>query len=384
MITDPYSPVGPGQLTAVVQAMVDPVAVIDGDDRLVEANRAAAELFACSREQTPGIPVADVVPADQWTVLRPALARCRAGEPVEMVEVEVPAAAGAPTPTRALELSFSLLAGGGGPGGDVVLMVGRDLTGIRRRHAGPVGQALQAGEARRVESLATFARGLAHDLNNLLAVIQGSAEQLDAVGAARGAERQAARRIIAAGARVAELARQLLVIGHTPTPQLERLDLRLLLPDWVHDFERQGGDRITVRVTLAAQPVVVLADPGMLEEALAAILANCADAMPEGGEVVVALTTVHQGERAGWEPGPYARLAVTDTGGGMSADVAARAVEPMFTTKPRARGTGMGLAVARAMVAGMNGHIAIESVVGEGTTVCVLLPLVPPFERSCG
>jgi len=365
--------------------MVDPVAVIDGDNRLVEANPAAAGLAGLGRDELRSVAVADLVPVAQWRELHDLLARCRAGERVEAMEMDIPAPGGSRAATLPMELTFSLLTGVPGTTGDAVLVVARDLTRIRRTHAAVLSRALQATETRRVESLATFARGLAHDLNNLLAVIQGSAEQLDLTGSARVPERQAAQRIIAAGARVAELARQLLVIGHTPGPELEAIDLGPRLAHWGRELEQRGGHRITAHLTRPTRPVVVLADPALLEEALAAIVANCADAMPDGGEVAIDVTTVtHQAEEAGWAPGKYARLAITDTGGGMAPEVAARALEPMFTTKPRGRGTGMGLAVARALVSSMNGHLVIESAEGEGTTVYLLLPLVPPSDEANG
>src|SRR5262249_46962887 len=108
------------------------------------------------------------------------------------------------------------------------------------------------------------------------------------------------------------------------------------------------------------------------------LFTNASDAMPDGGQIRVAIEPAALAERdrrpEGIAPGRYARLTVTDTGHGMAREVAARIFEPRFTTKPSGRGSGMGLAVVQGIVQGYGGAIECTSAPGQGTTFQVLLP----------
>lgn len=372
------------RVSAVLHQMADPMVLIDADDRLVEANDAAAGWLGRRRDQIVGARVEDLVPTHRWPAFRALLTRCRAGERIDGLQAEVPDSSG--TTTVPVLVSFLLVSRTDATGGDVAV-VARDLTGVKRSQAALFSVTQRFAEARRNESLATFALGMAHDLNNLLTVIQGSAEQLEQ-GVTSPSLTRTARRIITAGRRAAILTDQLLAISQSRPPRLDRVDLSRLLADRRHDLERHSDDRIMVRLAIPADSVIVLADPALIDEVLASVLANSAEAMPSGGTVDIELTTttVDDGVAAelGVAPGVHAQLAITDRGEGMPPEVMARAFEPMFTTKSRGRSTGLGLAVARSMVTSMDGHIAIDSEVGRGTTIIVLLPLAPESRGGGG
>src|SRR5262249_21978009 len=119
----------------------------------------------------------------------------------------------------------------------------------------------------------------------------------------------------------------------------------------------------------------VYLDPGQLEQVLVNLAVNARDAMPGGGELTIETGTVVVDEYlAGPRPGRYARLRVADTGTGMSKDTVDRAFEPFFTTKPKGQGTGLGLATIYGIVTSAGGDVQIDSEVGRGTTITVLLP----------
>jgi two-component system, cell cycle sensor histidine kinase and response regulator CckA len=132
---------------------------------------------------------------------------------------------------------------------------------------------------------------------------------------------------------------------------------------------------IRVRLDLWPEPLGILAEPSALERVLLNLLLNAYDAMPDGG-VVTITTAIDHGGAAGihdMRPDPYARLIITDTGRGMTAEVKDRLFHGVFTTKPN--GTGLGLRSVASTIRQHQGRISVESEPGQGTSVTVMLPL---------
>jgi len=129
---------------------------------------------------------------------------------------------------------------------------------------------------------------------------------------------------------------------------------------------------------LRERPAAALADPNQLELAILNLCVNARDAMPDGGELRIETANVVLSARLAQEfritPGPYLRIAVTDTGIGMSEEVAARAFDPFFTTKGVGKGTGLGLSQVFGFVRQTGGHVTITTAEGRGTTICLYLP----------
>jgi len=140
------------------------------------------------------------------------------------------------------------------------------------------------------------------------------------------------------------------------------------------------GSHITLQLDLAADAPDIYADPGRIGQALLNLADNARDAMPDGGTLTIATASTHvtdQGARhigPGIHPGHYAKLTVTDSGTGMSPEVAARAFEPFFTTKELSHGTGLGLSTVHGVITQAGGGVIITSEPGAGSTFHIFIP----------
>ncbi len=148
-------------------------------------------------------------------------------------------------------------------------------------------------------------------------------------------------------------------------------------------FGRTVGPSIRIEASLANEPWPILCDPHQLESVLLNLVLNARDAMPEGGQLLIATANTVLRDRRGrskeWPPqevppGDYVALSVADRGIGMTSDVLARAFDPFFTTKPIGQGTGLGLSMVYGFVQQSGGHVHLRSEVGQGTTVAIYLP----------
>src|ERR1051325_5138298 len=241
-----------------------------------------------------------------------------------------------PDPLDIAEVSIASFHGGGQP---LVQAGVRDQSARRA-----LEQRLQ--DVQKMEALGRLASGVAHDLNNLLTVIQGYGALLEKVVADGGEARRFLDEVNAAGQRASSLTHQLLA------------------------FSR--------RQVLQPRLVDVNEELARLEQVIVNLAVNALDAMPGGGELTLATGLVPApGPLAIDDPNagaPWVRLQARDTGVGMSADVLAHLFEPFFTTKERGKGTGLGLASVYGAVRQSGGDIRVQSVPGQGTTFEVLLP----------
>jgi PAS domain S-box-containing protein len=251
----------------------------------------------------------------------------------------------------------------------------------------------QLHQSQRLESIGQLAGGIAHDFNNLLVVILNYAtfvlDGLDGPpapdpqdeAAARLALRDDVEQIRRAAERAAALTHQLLIFGRADAVSPEVLDLNMVVEDLDKLLRRTIAER--VRLTTNLQPGLwpVVVDRGQMEQVLVNLAVNARDAMPGGGalDVLTANVDVPPGADPALpsEAGRYVRLTVSDTGTGMTADVAERAFEPFFTTKPRGEGAGLGLATVYGAVANAGGLVRLDTQPGVGTTFNVYLPISP-------
>jgi PAS domain S-box-containing protein len=255
-----------------------------------------------------------------------------------------------------------------------VVTVIRDTTEVVRA-------AERLHQTEKMEALGQLAGGIAHDFNNQLTAVHGYAELL--VSRVDEPEvREYATAIAQIARRSADLTRQLLAFARKGMARSVPLDLHMVIGDMVSMLARTIDPRITISSRLEASIAVIKGDPAQLQSALLNLALNARDAMPEGGELTFSSDVVEAGGEArrglpaGLGTGEHLRVCVSDTGVGMTDDVRRRLFEPFFTTKGPGRGTGMGLAAVYGTVTSHQGAIQVDSEVGRGTTVTILLPLV--------
>jgi PAS domain S-box-containing protein len=223
-------------------------------------------------------------------------------------------------------------------------------------------------QAEKLEALGQLTGSVAHDFNNLLTVIAGG---LHVLGRSLDPERQ--RTILGemqhAVERGTELTRRLLASARRSKANPQPVDLAKLLGGMRGILERTLGPDI--RLKLKYEPYLwhVNADAGEIEMALLNLAINARDAMPEGGKVTFTAENISEGEAGG-----SVRIAVRDTGIGMTPEGRERAFEPFFSTKAPGRGTGLGLSQVQGFAERSGGSVELESEPGKGTTVSIILP----------
>ncbi|MGZ8352654.1 MAG: ATP-binding protein [Allosphingosinicella sp.] len=228
----------------------------------------------------------------------------------------------------------------------------------------------QLRQAQKMQALGQLTGGIAHDFNNLLTVIQGSADILRRPGIAEAKRIRFAEAIVQTAGRAAALTAQLLAFARRQPLQPEVIDLNAKIEGMTDLLDRTLGERVEIRTDLTEGLCAIEVDPAQLESAILNVAVNARDAMPEGGTL-----TLRTGEAPPLADGrPAIFVAVSDNGTGIDEDVLSRVFEPFFTTKSVGKGTGLGLSQVYGFAAQRGGDVQVESVVGEGTTVTLILP----------
>ena len=236
-------------------------------------------------------------------------------------------------------------------------------------------------EGQKMEVIGQLAGGVAHDFNNILAVIMGYSELLASELASESPLQKYTEEIRLASARAAGLTRQLLIFSRKETVQAVELNLNDILKEMDQLLRRLIDANIEMTFAPGEQIGCILADAGYIGQVLMNLSVNARDAMPSGGKLTIATSNVTLDEnsahcRAGAPLGDYVMLSVTDTGTGMTDEVKAHLFEAFFTTKAPGKGTGLGLATCQTIAKLSGGLIDVSSEIGKGTTFKVYFPKI--------
>jgi PAS domain S-box-containing protein len=384
----------------VVEGSDDAAVAVDRGGRIALVNAEAEELFGYAGTELIDQSVDMLVPQPSQSTSAP-VGSCRVpGQASEPLGVGTPLEGrrkdGSEFP---VEISLSALETRDGPLISAAIRDASDRTVTRREQDRAKIQRTRdlletrLHQSHRLESLGQLAGGVAHDFNNLLAAILNYVTFVsEGIGAELETRPVDARvrltavlsdvaQIGVAAERAADLTHQLLSFARREVRNLEVLDINDIVGEVETLLRRTIGEHVALVTRGAPELKAVRADRGQIEQILLNLAVNARDAMPNGGTLSVATEnfTVDE-EYAALHPvveaGSYVRLRVTDTGAGMDRETLDRAFEPFFSTKPKDKGTGLGLATVYGIVSQTAGLVEVNSVVGAGTSVTILLPTV--------
>jgi two-component system cell cycle sensor histidine kinase/response regulator CckA len=366
------------QLAAIVESSDDAIVSKTLDGIVVSWNAAAERMYGFTAAEMIGQSIYRVIPAELEDEERQIMNRVARGEQVAHYETFRRRKDG-----NELQISLTISPVRDTTGSIVgISSIQRDMSERKRGE-----EALR--QVSKMEAIGRLAAGLAHDFNNQLHAVSGFANFAASDAGLGAAARQDLLQIQRAADRMASLTRQLLAFARQQLLSPETLDLNTVVADAHPMLQRLIGADTDIQLTFGRGPKWVRVDRAQLVQVLMNLVINARDAMTKGGRIVVRTETLEAGpgqlvDRIGGpiEPGAYAELAVRDPGAGIAPEHLPRIFEPFYTTKEIGRGTGLGLATVDGIVSQSGGHIQVESVVDQGTTIRILLPLSPPPEAA--
>ncbi|MFI5912142.1 ATP-binding protein [Dactylosporangium sp. NPDC051541] len=370
-------------LATVVQHSDDAIIGLNPEGVITAWNHGAERIFGYVADEVIGRPGAMLADDPGGRHQRDTLDRIRHGERSISYEAQRLRKDGTP-----VDVSFSITAITDPAGAVIGISVtARDVTAAREAAERHHAITERTHQAQRMESLGKLAGGVAHDFNNLLAVIANYTDFALEQTAGQTEVQADLWQVRAATDRATNLTRQLLTFTRGDAIQPQHVDLNGAVIEIRDILGRTIGEHITLIARPSPETLTVHIDPGQLQQVLLNLTINARDAMPDGGTIVLeAGMTSLDGDELAMQPalpaGAYARLVVSDTGHGIPPEVAAHIFEPFYTTKPRGKGTGLGLATVYGVVTEAGGGINLYSEPGIGTTFRIYLPVVGSTERS--
>jgi signal transduction histidine kinase len=224
----------------------------------------------------------------------------------------------------------------------------------------------QLRQSSKLEAVGRLAAGVTHEFSNVLTVILGYCSLLLLDGGSRSERNEKLTAISVAAGRAADLTKNLLMFGRKETLHSRRFDLHAVIIAAIPRLRGVAGELVTLKTHLGATNATIMADKSEIELLLVNLAANAHDAMPAGGTLTISTAD---------SPSTVV-LEVSDTGAGMSGQVADHLFEPFFTTKEPGKGVGLGLAAVYGVVTRSGGHIDVETRVNGGTRFSIHFPFL--------
>lgn len=363
------------KLKITLDSINDAVLSVDSSGRILSMNPSAENIFGITFENSYGLAISEVIEVmDElsnsseenpvMTVLKNASSVIPAGKRFYVArngEKIILSVSAAPVRNRSGEIEGAV-------------MVCRDISDETRLHE-------ELRQSQRMEVLGQLAGGVAHDFNNLLSAIMGSAELIEKIAGSDPEIKSSAGDIITASSRAAELTKYLLSFSRKARMEIRSLDVHSVLDEVIRLLSRSIDKRIEIRKSFGAVNVTVKGDFSLLQSSFLNLAVNARDAVRGNGliEFTTSNTVLDMtySENGKWEisPGEFIRIAVHDSGEGMSESVKKHIFEPYFTTKPAGKGTGLGLAAVYGCVKSHSGIIRLESSEGKGSVFEIFLPI---------
>lgn len=239
----------------------------------------------------------------------------------------------------------------------------------------------QFRQAQKIEAIGQLAGGVAHDFNNILSAIIGYANLMEMKLRPDDPLHHDLEQVLAAAQRATALTQSLLAFSRKQPVSLEPHDVNQIVKEFEKFLHRLIREDIELRIVPASGELMVMVDRGQIEQVIMNLVTNARDAMPEGGQLTINMSTERLGadyirSHGYGKEGTYAQMTITDTGVGMDSSTSQRLFEPFFTTKEPGKGTGLGLATSYGIVKKHDGFISVSSEVGKGSEFSIYLPLI--------
>jgi PAS domain S-box-containing protein len=356
----------------IVSASIDAVALVDRDYRYKAISRTYGKMVGKQPEDVVGKRVPDIVGRELFEMeVKPRVERCFAGEEVRY-HLWSTRSGGKRRYFHVVHYPHYEHYKKGAIIGYVVSV--RDITDMRRMED-------KLRQAYKMEAIGTLAGGIAHDFNNILSVILLNAEKTLQQTKKESDLHTSLITILEAGRRASDLVKQILTFSRQSEQALYPVQVHLIIKE-VAKFMRASLPTTIEIQTEIESGSLVLADPTQIHQVMMNLCANAGHAMKDsGGRLTVTLNNVDLDEHftefhPPLKPGRYAKLSVSDTGGGIPPEIIDRIFDPFFTTKEKGEGTGMGLSVVHGIVESCGGSISVYSEPKQGSVFNVYLPLM--------
>jgi PAS domain S-box-containing protein len=360
---------------AILEAANDAIVTMDQHLAIREFNPGAERMFGHRRMNILGRPIDLLLPVENLAINRAHFSEYTVSGEGPLKDGLVLTAVREDGTEFPAEITVARL---GGDKGAAVTAFIRDITERRALEE-------QLRQSQKLEAIGRLAGGVAHDFNNILMSIMGSADLLLLELRSEDSAHSEVTEIKHSVQRGAGLTRQLLAFSRRQATSPKLFALGDVIGGMETMLRRLMGPEIEFVCVRSAERLMVIADPAQIEQVVLNLVVNARDAMPGGGRLTVNIEEVELDDASTiveGRAGRYARLSVTDTGTGIDEQTRAKLFEPFFTTKEQGKGTGLGLSIVYGIVRQSGGYITVVSEPGRGAAFLIHLPIATAAEPS--